>query len=81
VVVEREPSFKRVTGKVVDTKAIRCFSCGKLLADKYERFEERVKKGEEPKRVLDDLGIKRYCCRAVMLTSIDLTDEITKFKK
>jgi len=51
------------------------------LADKYEEFEERVKKGEEPKRVLDELGIKRYCCRSVMLTSVDVMDEIAKFKK
>lgn len=62
-------------------RPIRCFSCGKLLADKYEEFDERVKKGEQPKRVLDDLGIKRYCCRATMLTSVDLMEEIAKFKK
>lgn len=62
-------------------RPIRCFSCGKLLADKYEEFDERVKKGEEPKRVLDDLKIKRYCCRAAMLTSVELMDEIAKFKK
>ncbi|HID60867.1 MAG TPA: DNA-directed RNA polymerase subunit N [Hadesarchaea archaeon] len=57
------------------------FSCGKLLADKYEEFDERVEKGEEPKRVLDDLGIRRYCCRAAMLTNVDLMEEIAKFKK
>lgn len=62
-------------------RPVRCFSCGKLLADKYEQFEERVKKGEEPKRVLDDLGLTRYCCRAAVLTSIDKMDEIAKFKK
>lgn len=60
---------------------VRCFSCGKLLADKYEKFDERVKKGEDPKLVLDDLGLKRYCCRAAILTSVDFTEEIAKFKK
>ena len=79
--VEREPNSKKATGEVVHTRPVRCFSCGKLLADKYEKFEERVKKGEEPKRVLDDLGVKRYCCRAAMLTSVNLMDEIAKFKK
>ena len=62
-------------------RPVRCFSCGKLLADKYDKFEELVKKGEEPKRVLDDLGMKRYCCRAAVLTSVDFADEIAKFKK
>lgn len=62
-------------------RPIRCFSCGKLLGDKYEEFEARIKRGEEPKRVLDELGIKRYCCRSTMLTSVDLAEEIAKFKR
>lgn len=56
-------------------------TCGKLLGDKFEEFDRRVASGEEPKKVLDDLGIKRYCCRSVLLTSVDLMDEIIKFKK
>jgi DNA-directed RNA polymerase subunit N len=51
------------------------------LADKYEEFEERTKKGEDPKRVLDELGLKRYCCRTAVITSIDATEEIAKFKR
>ncbi|MDI6642683.1 MAG: DNA-directed RNA polymerase subunit N [Candidatus Hodarchaeaceae archaeon] len=66
---------------MTELRPIRCFTCGKLLADKYEQFEERVKKGEEPKKVLDDLELKRYCCRAALLTSVDFMDEIAKFKK
>jgi len=62
-------------------RPVRCFTCGKLLADKYDKFTERVKKGEDPKHVLDDLGLKRYCCRTAVLTSVDFSDEIAKFKK
>lgn len=62
-------------------RPVRCFSCGKLLGDKFEEFEARVQKGEEPKRVLDELGLKRYCCRSTMLSSVDLVDEIAKFKR
>lgn len=62
-------------------RPIRCFSCGKLLGDKYEQFEDRVKKGESAEKVLDDLGVKKYCCRAAILTSIDVMEEIGKFKK
>ena len=62
-------------------RPVRCFSCGKLLADKYEQFDERVKKGEDPKQLLDELGIKRYCCRSTVLTSVDFTEEISKFKR
>lgn len=61
-------------------RPIRCFTCGKLLADRFEEFERRVKKGEDPAEVLDRMGLKRYCCRTAMLTSVDLMDEVMKYK-
>jgi len=51
---------------------IRCFSCGKPLAHLWKQYKERVQVGEAPKKVLDDLGIERYCCRAVFLGQVDL---------
>ncbi len=60
---------------------IRCFSCGKPIAHLWEAYEERVKSGEERKKVMDDLGLERYCCRATLLGHIDLIDQIAKFKK
>ncbi|MGB9748400.1 MAG: DNA-directed RNA polymerase subunit N [Candidatus Woesearchaeota archaeon] len=60
---------------------IRCFSCGKPIAHLWEEFTKRVKAGEDKKKVLDDLGLERYCCRAMFLGHVDLIDEIAKFKK
>ncbi|HDD05105.1 DNA-directed RNA polymerase subunit N [Nanoarchaeota archaeon] len=60
---------------------IRCFSCGKPIAHLWEEYKERVKKGEEPKKVLDELGLKRYCCRAMFLGQVDLIEEVSKYKK
>ncbi|KXA91901.1 DNA-directed RNA polymerase subunit N [candidate division MSBL1 archaeon SCGC-AAA259E19] len=62
-------------------RPVRCFSCGKPLADKYEEFEKRVSEGEDPEEVLDDMGITRYCCRRMIYTSIDVTEEMMKFKR
>jgi DNA-directed RNA polymerase subunit N len=60
---------------------IRCFSCGKQLAQAYEEFKKRVDKGEKPEKVLDDLGVTRYCCRRMLFAQVDLIDEISKFKR
>ena len=60
---------------------VRCFTCGKLIADKWEEFARRVKNGEHPKDVLDDLGITRYCCRRMFLSHIEIIDEIIEFHK
>ena len=60
---------------------IRCFSCGKPIGHLWQKFKERVAKGEDPKKVLDDLGLERYCCRAVFLGHVDLLELTSKFKK
>jgi DNA-directed RNA polymerase, subunit N (EC 2.7.7.6) len=58
---------------------IRCFTCGRLIASEYEKFKKRVENGEDPEKVLDDLGIERYCCRRMLLTQVDLIDEIAPY--
>jgi len=58
---------------------VRCFTCGKLIGDKWEEFATRVKSGEEPDEVLDSLGIKRYCCRRMLLSHVEVIDEVLQF--
>ena len=60
---------------------IRCFSCGKPVAHLWKEYKQRVESGEEPGKVLDDLGVERYCCRALMLGQVDLLELVNKFKK
>ncbi|MEK6968263.1 MAG: DNA-directed RNA polymerase subunit N [Nanoarchaeota archaeon] len=60
---------------------IRCWSCGKPIAHMWEEYQERLGKGEDRKKILDDLGLQRYCCRAVFLGHVDLIDTAAKFKK
>jgi DNA-directed RNA polymerases I, II, and III subunit RPABC5 len=71
---------------------VRCMNCGKVLADKWLVYQELVKRergNSEPLymdgktvpvtaelRVLDHLGLTRYCCRKHMLTHVDLMDKI-----
>lgn len=42
---------------------------------------ERVEAGEEPKKVMDDLGLERYCCRALFLGHVDLIDIAAQFRR
>ncbi len=60
---------------------IRCWTCGKPIAHLWEEFQERSKKGENKKDILDDLGIERYCCRAMFMGHVDLIDTLSHFKK
>jgi DNA-directed RNA polymerase subunit N len=58
---------------------VRCFSCGQVIGNKWEKFKARVDAGEDPEKVLDDLGVKRYCCRRMLISHVDLIDEVIEY--
>ncbi|MHA1936063.1 MAG: DNA-directed RNA polymerase subunit N [Candidatus Thorarchaeota archaeon] len=58
---------------------VRCFTCGKVVADKYDQFKREVQQGEDPAIVLDKLGLQRYCCRRMLLSHIDIIDSFMAF--
>jgi DNA-directed RNA polymerase subunit N len=60
---------------------IRCFTCGALIADKYEEYKKRVSMGEDPGKVLDELGVKRYCCRRMFISNVDIIDQILPYEE
>ena len=60
---------------------MRCFSCGKPISHLWEEFNERKANGEDVKKVLDELGLERYCCRGTMMGHVDLIDTAAQFKK
>lgn len=59
---------------------VRCMTCGRPIAGLWEKYKERVAKGENPKKVLDDLGIEKYCCRSIFLTHKDILGKTAKFR-
>ncbi len=60
---------------------IRCMTCGKPVGHLWEKYRKQVEKRADPKKVLDSLGIERYCCRSLFLTHVDMIDKIGQFKK
>ena len=58
---------------------VRCFTCGGLIADKYSDYKERVKSGEGDAEVLDSLGIKRYCCRRMFISSVETIYQVIPY--
>ena len=60
---------------------VRCFTCGKLIADRWEEFARRVKAGEKPKNILDDIGMTRYCCRRMFITQVDVLDDLLRYSQ
>lgn len=65
---------------------VRCFTCNKVLADKYDYFLMKKNANEQSSKVnnvvennqeiLDNMGIERYCCRRHMITTLDMMEII-----
>ncbi len=60
---------------------VRCFSCGKPIGHLWEEFKKRIAEGKNAKKVLDELGLERFCCRAVFLGQEDSIELVGRFNK
>lgn len=67
---------------------VRCFSCGKVVASDYVKFNDAISEikasgrqptPEEVSKTMDDLHLDRYCCRRMILSHTDLVDEVLPF--
>ena len=58
---------------------VRCFTCGKVIGSAYAPYKARVESGEDPAKVLDSLGITRYCCRRMLISHADLIKDVAPY--
>ncbi|KAF2091160.1 hypothetical protein K490DRAFT_62482 [Saccharata proteae CBS 121410] len=57
---------------------VRCFSCGKVIGDLFERYTELLTQMTEGS-ALDELKLQRYCCRRMVMTHVDLIEKLLKY--
>lgn len=55
---------------------VRCFTCGKVIGSSWEKYLQALDAGKNPKDALDELGLERYCCRRMILSHVDLIDDV-----
>ena len=59
---------------------VRCFSCGQVVADKYDEYVRLITQEKKTfEEALDILGINKYCCRRMLLTHVEVIDDIMKY--
>jgi DNA-directed RNA polymerase I, II, and III subunit RPABC5 len=58
---------------------VRCYSCGKVVGNLYEPYKTLLAKDYTEAEALEALGLERYCCRRMILTHIDLADDMVPY--
>ncbi|KAF1986988.1 DNA-directed RNA polymerase N/8 kDa subunit superfamily protein [Aulographum hederae CBS 113979] len=59
---------------------IRCFSCGKVVADLWDRYLKMAEETDiDEGQALDRIGLTRYCCRRMVMTHVDLIEKLLKY--
>jgi DNA-directed RNA polymerase I, II, and III subunit RPABC5 len=58
---------------------IRCFTCGKVTGNKWEPYLHLLSQGVEEGDAMTRLGLKRWCCRRIILCHVDLSSRILNF--
>jgi DNA-directed RNA polymerase I, II, and III subunit RPABC5 len=58
---------------------VRCYSCGKVVGNLYEPYKALLAKDYTEAEALEALNLDRYCCRRMILTHIDLADDMVPY--
>ena len=58
---------------------IRCFTCGKVIGNKWNRFLQLVENRKEMSEIFQDLGLNRYCCRRMIISHVDLITKLLQY--
>jgi DNA-directed RNA polymerase I, II, and III subunit RPABC5 len=58
---------------------VRCFTCGKVIGNKWETYLDLLSANYDEKDALDALELHRYCCRRMLMTHVDLIHRLLNY--
>lgn len=58
---------------------VRCYSCGKVIGNLYETYQRLLDEDYTEAEALNMLKLDRYCCRRMILSHIDLLEDLMPY--
>ncbi len=59
---------------------VRCFTCGTVVASAYEEYKEAIDGGKDGKEALDATGLKRFCCRRMLVSYVPIIKDAAHYE-
>ena len=58
---------------------VRCYSCNKVVGNKWISYNKKLDEGISAKDALDQLDLNRFCCRRMILAHVELIDKLLEY--
>jgi len=58
---------------------VRCFTCGKLIGNKWDKYMGLLQQDYNEKEALDVCKLTRFCCRRMVMTHVDLIQQLLNY--
>jgi DNA-directed RNA polymerase I, II, and III subunit RPABC5 len=59
---------------------VRCFTCGKVIGNLWNKYTI-LKDEKSIEEALDDLKLNKMCCRRMMISHVNLIDDLISYNK
>lgn len=60
---------------------VRCFTCNKIIGNKWEKYNSLLKSGKTSNIAFEQLLIRRYCCKRMFLGHVDIIDKLLLYSE
>ena len=60
---------------------IRCFTCGKVIGNKWEKYQTLLESWKSVNITLAEVGLRRYCCKRMFLGHVEIIDKVLLYSE
>ena len=58
---------------------VRCFTCGKVLSQKYEQYIEFKNAGMPVPDIFQEIKVQKICCKRMFVGHVDVYEHMSKY--
>jgi DNA-directed RNA polymerase I, II, and III subunit RPABC5 len=60
---------------------IRCFTCNKIIGNKWETYKTHLESGMSTSDAFVEIGLRRYCCKRMFLGHVEIIDKLLLYSQ